>query len=121
MAQEQKESIDRTFVQFIQPDLGFRTGVVTIPGQETQSDRDLKMTQGFLTLKLTCCHYTRPVIMSLYMLVFIVETPAWKDRKKLVTVIIAVIDTPNVSNVLCPPSFNCFQSGFFVIASNLVA
>ena len=27
MAQEQKESIDRTFAQFIQPDLGFRTGV----------------------------------------------------------------------------------------------
>ena len=27
MAQEQKESIDRTFVQFMQPDLGFRTGV----------------------------------------------------------------------------------------------
>ena len=28
MAQEQKESIDRTFDQFMQPDLGFRTGVV---------------------------------------------------------------------------------------------
>ena len=27
MAQEQKESIDRTFAQFMQPDLGFRTGV----------------------------------------------------------------------------------------------
>ena len=27
MAQEQKESIDRTFDQFMQPDLGFRTGV----------------------------------------------------------------------------------------------
>ena len=27
MAQEQKESIDRTFVQFMQPDLSFRTGV----------------------------------------------------------------------------------------------
>ena len=27
MAQEQKESIDRTFVQFMQLDLGFRTGV----------------------------------------------------------------------------------------------
>ncbi len=27
MAQEQKESIDRIFVQFMQPDLGFRTGV----------------------------------------------------------------------------------------------
>ena len=28
MAQEQKEFIDRTFVQFMQPDLGFRTGVM---------------------------------------------------------------------------------------------
>ena len=28
MAQEQKESIDRTFDQFMQPDLGFRTGVI---------------------------------------------------------------------------------------------
>ena len=27
MAQEQKESIDRTFVQFMQLDLGLRTGV----------------------------------------------------------------------------------------------
>ena len=27
MAQEQKESIDRTFDQFMQSDLGFRTGV----------------------------------------------------------------------------------------------
>ena len=30
MAQEQKESIDRTFDQFMQPDLGFRTGVIEI-------------------------------------------------------------------------------------------
>ncbi len=28
MTQEQKESIDRTFAQFMQPDLGFRTGVI---------------------------------------------------------------------------------------------
>ena len=27
MAQKQKESIDRTFEQFMQPDLGFGTGV----------------------------------------------------------------------------------------------
>ncbi len=31
MAQEQKKSIDRTFAQFMQPDLGFRTGVRSTP------------------------------------------------------------------------------------------
>ena len=39
MAQEQKESIDRTFDQFMQPDLGFRTGVwgnPDIPGVVTK-------------------------------------------------------------------------------------
>ena len=34
MAQEQKESIDRTFDQFMQMDLGFRTGVNHISGLE---------------------------------------------------------------------------------------
>ena len=41
MAQEQKESIERTIAQFMQPDLGFRTGVyykVTEPGLATNVD-----------------------------------------------------------------------------------
>ena len=41
MTQEQKESIVRTFAQFIQPDLGFRTGVMRAI---TKTDMIIKIT-----------------------------------------------------------------------------
>ena len=40
MAQEQKESIDSTFDQFMQPDLGFRTGVATYLLNDRSAYRD---------------------------------------------------------------------------------